>query len=79
MYVCVYVCMSVYVCMYVCMYACIHACLHVCNVCNVCIHIYTHICIDIQPREENTEMLLGDAKKTSDSLAAMVKERFEKV
>mmetsp|Transcript_27916 Transcript_27916/g.66244 ORF Transcript_27916/g.66244 Transcript_27916/m.66244 type:complete len:1029 (+) Transcript_27916:78-3164(+) len=29
--------------------------------------------------KENTEMLLGDAKKTSDSLAAMVKERFEKV
>jgi len=29
--------------------------------------------------KENTEMLLGDAKKTSDSLAAMVKERLEKV
>jgi hypothetical protein len=29
--------------------------------------------------QENTEMLLGDAKKTSDSLAAMVKERLEKV
>ncbi|CAJ1393911.1 unnamed protein product [Effrenium voratum] len=28
--------------------------------------------------KENTEMLLGDAKKTSDSLAAMVRERFEK-
>lgn len=29
--------------------------------------------------QENTEMLLGDAKKTSDSLASMVKERLEKV
>jgi len=29
--------------------------------------------------KENTEMLLGDAKKTSDSLASMVKERLEKV
>ena len=29
--------------------------------------------------QENTEMLLGDATKTSDSLAAMVKERLEKV
>ena len=47
-------------------------------ICILYTYIYIYIMISIGS-QENTEMLLGDAKKTSDSLAAMVKERLEKV